>query len=68
MSIKAKLLGNKYSPAGTRVPTSLLPEALRWERARQRIFIALGNHEQASKCSDLLSIYERRVMEETNDL
>ena len=68
MSIKAKLLGNKFSLPGTRVPTDLLPEALRWERARQRIFIALGNHEQASKCSGLLTIYERRVMEETNDL
>ena len=68
MSTKAKLLGNKYSAAGTRVPTDLLPEAVRWERARQRIFIALGNHEQASKCSGLLSIYERRVMEETDDL
>lgn len=68
MSVKAKLLGNKYSAAGTRVPTDLLPEAMRWERARQRIFIALGNNEQASKCSGLLSIYERRVMEETNDL
>ena len=32
------LHGNKYSPEGSRVPTDLLPKAIRYEKARAVIF------------------------------
>ena len=60
-----ELNGNRRSPAGSRVPTTLLPSAIRWERARSVLFGRLGNTNQASRCAGLQRLYERRAMEET---
>ena len=37
------LNGNKFSPAGSRVPTDLLPTAIRYEAARAVIFEQWAN-------------------------
>ena len=62
-----ELNGNRKSPAGSRVPTTLLPSAIRWERARSILFNRFGNDVQASRCAGLQRLYERRAMEETLD-
>ncbi len=36
--MSTKLNGNRYSPEGSRVPTDLLPTAIRYEAARAVIF------------------------------
>jgi len=58
------LNGNKYSPEGSRVPTNLLPTAIRYETARAIIFEQQGNFAQANDCLRLKRYYERRAMEE----
>ena len=58
------LHGNKYSPAGSRVPTDMLPNAIRYETARAAIFEQQGNFVRANDCLRLKRYYERRVMEE----
>ena len=58
------LNGNKYSPEGSRVPTDLLPKAIRYEMARAVIFEQTGNLVQANDCLRLKRYYERRDMEE----
>ena len=58
------LNGNKFSAAGTRVPTDLLPKAIRYETARAAIFEEQGNFVRANDCLRLKRYYERRAMEE----
>jgi hypothetical protein len=58
------LNGNKYSPEGSRVPTDLLPKAIRYETARAVIFEEQGNFVRANDCLRLKRYYERRAMEE----
>ena len=58
------LNGNKYSPEGSRVPTDLLPKAIRYETARAIIFEGQGNFVQANDCLRLKRLYEGRAMEE----
>ena len=58
------LNGNKYSPEGSRVPTDLLPKAIRYETARAIIFEHQGNFVRANECLRLKRHYERRAMEE----
>ena len=58
------LNGNRYSPEGSRVPTNLLPTAIRYETARAIIFEQQGNFAQANDCLRLKRYYERRAMEE----
>ena len=61
------LNGNKFSAAGTRVPTDLLPKAIRYETARAVIFEEQGNFVRANDCLRLKRHYERRAMEECLD-
>ena len=58
------LNGNKYSPEGSRVPTDLLPKAIRYETARARIFERQGNPDQSNDCLRLKRYYECRAMDE----
>ncbi len=58
------LNGNKFSPPGSRVPTDLLPTAIRYETARAAIFEQQGNFVRANDCLRLTRYYERRVTEE----
>ena len=58
------LSGNKYSPQGSRVPTDLLPPAIRYEAARAVIFERQGDYVRANQCLALKRYYERRAMEE----
>lgn len=58
------LNGNRYSPEGSRVPTNLLPTAIRYETARAIIFEQQGNFAQANDCLRLKRYYERRAMDE----
>ena len=61
------LNGNKHSPKGSRVPTDLLPSAVRYEAARAAIFKQQGNFARANDCLGLKRHYERRAMEECLD-
>jgi hypothetical protein len=61
------LNGSRLSPAGSRVPTDLLPPAIRYEAARAAIFEDWGNFVQANDCLRLKRLYERRAMEECSD-
>jgi hypothetical protein len=58
------LNGNKNSPKGSRVPTDLLPTAIRYEAARALVFDKLGQHNRSNECLVLKRHYERRAMEE----
>ena len=58
------LNGNRYSPEGSRVPTNLLPTAIRYETARAIIFEQQGNFVRANDCMRLKRYYERRAMDE----
>ena len=62
--MSTKLNGNKFSPTGSRVPTDLLPTAIRYETARAVIFEQQGNFVCANQCLALKRYYERRAMEE----
>ena len=61
------LNGNKNSREGSRVPTDLLPPAIRYEAARAAIFEDWGNFVKANDCLRLKRHYERRAMEEPLD-
>lgn len=61
------LNGNKHSPKGSRVPTDLLPKAIRYEMARAVIFEEQGNFVRANDCLRLKRYYERRKREECLD-
>lgn len=58
------LNGNKNSREGSRVPTDLLPPAIRYEAARAVIFEDWGDYIRANECLGLKRHYERRAMEE----
>ena len=62
--MSTKLNGSKYSPAGSRVPTELLPTAIRYERARAVVFEQLGQFSRANECRRLTRVYEQRVFDE----
>ena len=62
--MSTKLNGNRFSPQGSRVPTDLLPTAIRYEAARAVLFDQLGQHSKARECDKLKRYYERRSMEE----
>ena len=62
--MSTKLNGSKFSPSGSRVPTDLLPTAIRYEAARAVIFEDWGNFVRANQCLALKRYYERRAMEE----
>ena len=62
--MSTKLNCNKYSAKGSRVPTDLLPTAIRYEAARAIIFEQQGNFVRANQCLALKRYYERRAMEE----
>lgn len=62
--MSTKLNGSKYSPAGSRVPTELLPTAIRYERARAVVFEQLGQFSQANECRRLTRVYEQRAFDE----
>ena len=49
---------------GSRVPTELLPTAIRYENARAMVFEQLGQHQRANECLALKRIYERRNIQE----
>ncbi|BAQ93102.1 hypothetical protein [uncultured Mediterranean phage uvMED] len=61
------LNGNRLSPQGSRCPTELLPNAIRYETARAGIFEDWGNFVQANNCLRLKRYYERRAMEECTE-
>ena len=61
------LNGNKNSREGSRVPTDLLPPAIRYEAARAAIFEDWGNFVKANDCLRLKRYYEERAMEECSD-
>ena len=61
------LNGNKYSREGSRVPTDLLPNAIRYETARAVIFERQGNLDDSNDCLRLKRYYERRAMDECSD-
>ncbi len=58
------LKGTKRTPAGSRVPTDLLPNAIRYEKARAQIFFALGDTDNAHQATGLAFYYEKRAMDE----
>ncbi len=62
--MSTKLNGTRSSPAGSRVPTNLLPMAIRYEAARAGVFEQQGNFVRANDCLRLKRHYERRAMEE----
>ena len=61
------LNGNKHSPSGSRVPTDMLPNAIRYEAARAVIFENWGDFVRANQCLALKRYYERRAMKECLD-
>ena len=61
------LNGNKNSREGSRVPTDLLPPAIRYEAARAAIFEDWGNFVKANDCLRLKRYYEHRAMEECTE-
>ena len=61
------LNGSRLSPKGSRVPTDLLPPAIRYEAARAAIFEDWGNFVKANDCLRLKRYYERRAMEECTE-
>ena len=62
--MSVKLSGSKYSPPGSRVPTELLPNAVRYERARAVVFEQFGQFSRANECARLKRYYEQRAMKE----
>jgi len=62
--MSTKLNGTRYSSPGSRVPTELLPTAIRYERARAVVFEQLGQFSRANECVRLTRIYEQRVFDE----
>lgn len=63
----SELNGSRLTPAGQRVPTNLLPSAIRYEAARAVVFEQLGDLVHAKQCIALTRYYERRAMEECVD-
>jgi hypothetical protein len=65
--MSTKLKGKRHSPEGSRVPTDLLPKAIRYEAARAVVFERQGKPDHASECLKLKRFYERRAMQECLD-
>jgi len=61
------LNGGRFSPEGSRVPTSLLPSAIRYEAARAVVFNDWEDHANAEECLRLKLYYQRRAMQECLD-
>jgi hypothetical protein len=61
------LNGSRLSPKGSRVPTDLLPPAIRYEAARAVIFEDWGDYIRANECLSLKRHYEQRAMEECTE-
>lgn len=59
-----KLNGSRYSTPGSRVPSELLPTAIRYESARAKAFEYFGQYERANECWVMKDLYERRNMQE----
>jgi hypothetical protein len=59
------LNGGKYSPEGSRVPTNLLPNAIRWEAARAQLFHIFDRVDEADHCTKMVRFYQQRAMDET---
>ena len=62
--MSVKLNGSRFSPMGSRVPTELLPTAIRYENARAMVFEQFGQHQRANECLALKRYYERRNIQE----
>ena len=60
----SELNGSRLTPAGQRVPTSLLLSAIRYEAARADIFKRLGDFANANRCIGLTRHYKKRAEEE----
>ena len=60
----SELNGSRLTPPGQRVPTNLLPSAIRYEAARAVVFEQLGDFVHANQCIALTRYYERRAREE----
>nr|AFX83891.1 hypothetical protein MedDCM-OCT-S19-C1-cds53 [uncultured Mediterranean phage MEDS2 group]BAR39091.1 hypothetical protein [uncultured Mediterranean phage uvMED] len=59
---------DSYKRTGSRVPTPLLPNAIRWEKARAKLFTAWNQPDEASRATGLAFYYEKRAMQECEDL
>jgi hypothetical protein len=62
--MSVKLNGSRFSPPGSRIPTELLPTAIRYEAARAKVFDYWGQPAKARECEKLKRYYERRSMDE----
>ena len=62
--MSTKLNGRHYSKPGTRVPTSLLQEALRWENFRSQLAPILGMPNEGMEAAGLARHYEERLFHE----
>ena len=58
------LNGSRFSPKGSRVPTSLLPSAVRYEAARAFIFERQGKYLSANDAMTLMHYYYDRCKQE----
>ena len=65
--MSSELNGSRLTPPGQRVPTNLLPSAIRYEAARAVLFEQLGDFVHANRCIALTRYYEQRAMEECSD-
>ena len=59
------LNSGRYAPEGARVPTALLPNAIRWEAARAQLFHIFGRFDESEHCIKLMQFYQQRAMDET---
>ena len=62
--MSSELNGSRLTPPGQRVPTNLLPNAIRYEAARAVLFEQFGDFVHANRCIALTRYYERRAREE----
>lgn len=65
--MSSELNGSRLTPPGQRVPTNLLPSAIRYEAARAVVFEQLGDFVHANRCIALTRYYEQRKKEECSD-
>ena len=65
--MSTKLNGRHTSRPGSRVPTSLLNEAIRWETFRESLCPVLGLHEFGQEAAGLKRNYERRLFDEVGE-
>ncbi len=65
--MSSELNGSRLTPPGQRVPTNLLPSAIRYEAVRAVLFEQLGDFVHANRCIALRRYYEQRKKEECSD-